>query len=92
MTEEECKEIKEYSIYIPDIQASHLILVLWRKSEEQHKVAVKTLEGYPSQLTKLTLRYLSGKHIGIYYSGYTINHIAYATSSLLSRLVLCHPT
>ena len=76
VTEEECEKIKnEYFWYIPDIQALDLTLVLLRKSGKQHKAAIKTLEGYPSQLTNLTLRYLTGKHIDIYYSGYTINHI-----------------
>ena len=64
VTEEECKEIEnEYLWHNYDIQASKLTLVLWKKSEEQRKVAIKTLEGYPSELTKLILRYLLGKHI-----------------------------
>ena len=77
VTEAECKEIKnEYFWYIPDIQALDLSLVLLTKSKEQRKVAIKTLKGYPSELTKFTLRYLLGKHIGSYYSGYTTNNIA----------------
>ena len=82
MTEEECKQIeKEYFWLIPDIQASNLTLALLTKSKEQHKVAIKTLEGYPSAMMELTLRYLSGKHIDSYYSGYTTNttvlHLVY---------------
>ena len=68
MTEEECGGIK-YSRYNPDIiWASDLSLVLWTKSEEQYQVAIKTLKGYPSEPTQLTLRYLSGKHRYCYYS------------------------
>ena len=69
VTKEECKGI------IKECPWSDLSLVLWTKSEEQYKVAIKTLEGYPTYLTKLTLRYLSGKHIDIYYSGYAVNNI-----------------
>ena len=77
MTEEECEGInKGYSWFIPDYTwASPLSLVLCTKSEEQYKVAIKTLEGYPSELTKLTLKYLPGKHIDSYCSGYTTNNI-----------------
>ena len=75
VTEEECEEIKKkYSWSIPDTQASNLTFALLMKSEEQHKVAIKTLEGYSSVLTKLSLSYLSGKHIDSYYSGYTTNN------------------
>ena len=64
VTEEECRGINK-EVFC-DIQASLLSLVLCTKSEEQYKVAIKTLEGYPFKLTKLTLRYLPGKHIYSY--------------------------
>ena len=64
MTEEECRGINKEEFC--DIQASLLSLVLYTKSEEQYKVAIKTLEDYPFKLTKLTLRYLTGKHICSY--------------------------
>ena len=72
VTEEECRGIRE-ECYSPHIRASCLSLVLCSKSEEQYKVAIKILEGYCTDLTKLTLRYLSGKHRDSYYSGYITN-------------------
>ena len=62
VTKEECKEINKEDF--TTIQASLLSLILCIKSEEQYKVAIKTLKGYPFELTKLTLRYLSGIHRG----------------------------
>ena len=77
VTKEECKEIDNLKEDFTTIQASLLSLVLCTKSQKQYKVAIKTLEGYPtvSDLTKLTLRYLSGKHRDSFYSGYATNSI-----------------
>ena len=69
VTEEECRGInKEGSQFNLHIWASDLSLVLCTKSEEQCKVAIKTLDGYLTRLAILTLRYLSGWYIDSYYS------------------------
>ena len=64
VTEEECEEINKEGY--TTMQVSLLSLVLCTKSDEQYKVAIKTLKVYPFQLMKLTSRYLPGKHVYTY--------------------------